>query len=124
MWCNLKANNATIPSAEFAHDAPLPFPSYKFLLCSHHYVREYRQGERCPFASRNMCEQKDGGDCAEKPFFPTRSPPYTTFSYHSKYSTYPADCRFSSRIRHRFLFFVLLCIASRFGKAAWAEILV
>ena len=100
-------NIAKVLISEFVFCVFHPFPLYKFSLCLRYYVREYQQGGQYPFAGYNKCARKDDGGCGGRPSSPTHSPPYIVFSYHSKYSIYQADCRSSSRTRHRFLFFVL-----------------
>ena len=98
-------NTARALIFEFVCGVSHLFPSYIFLLYLRYCDQEYPQGVRCPFASYNKCARKDDGGCGERLSFPTRSPPYTVFSYHSIYSIYQADCRSSSRTRLRFLFF-------------------
>ena len=113
-------STAKVPIFEFVCGVSHPFPSYKFSLYSRYCVREYQPNAQCPFAGCNKCARKDDGGCGERLSSPTRSPPYIAFSYHSKYSICPADCRFLSRIRHRFLFFAPWRTASISDKAASA----
>ena len=106
----------------FVYGGFLPFPSCIFSSCSRYCDRGCQPSARYPFASYNKCARKGDGGYAETPSFPTHSPPYITFSYHSKYSIYQADCHSSSRTRCRFLFFALCYTVSRSDKVASAKI--
>jgi hypothetical protein len=81
------------------------FPLCKFSWYLRCCAQECQPIARCLFANYNKCAQKDDGGYAERLSFPTRSPPYIAFSYHSKYLIYQADCRSLLRTRLRFLFF-------------------
>lgn len=61
-------NSEAIQAFGFVGYVYLRFQWYKCVWCLCLNGREYRQGERCPFALNSMSVQKDDENYAEKPF--------------------------------------------------------